>query len=448
MFHSKTLRLLLVLFAITAFAAVGFVACEEEEEGIGAVLVLGIWGEEEVDDFDAMVQPWKDDTGGDVDFTGTRDINAILRTRVEGGDPPDVAIPAALGIFQDLAREGELTPLSDCPGLAEKVQSDYAQSLIDLGTVDGTLYGVFMKAGNKATMWYSPPQFDAFGYEVPTTWDEVIALSDQIVADREAGTHDAYPWSDAQEIGGGSGFPGSDWVQQIVLNQWGPDVYDQWVAHDIPYNDDRIKQSWELFGDIILNPDYVLGGTDRALATTFSEGSLPLFTDPPEAFMHYMGSFNSGFITDPDLGFPEGLVAGEDFDFFAFPTIDSSFAGGVTGDANIMILFNSDETTCSFAEWMASAEAQEVWVARGGFTSLNTKVDLSAYPTDLDRKVAGQLADPNAIFRFDADDAMPSGVGGDNGAVFTGVLDYIGGGDLDEVLQGIEDTFPEEEVSP
>ncbi|NIM52796.1 MAG: carbohydrate ABC transporter substrate-binding protein, partial [Gemmatimonadales bacterium] len=103
--------------------------------------------------------------------------------------------------------------------------------------------------------------------------------------------------------------------------------------------------SWEMFGDIILNPDYVLGGTDRALATTFSHGSIPLFTDPPEAFMHYMGSFNSGFITDPELGFPEGLVAGEDFDFFAFPTIDPDFAGGVTGDANIMILFNSDETT-------------------------------------------------------------------------------------------------------
>jgi len=444
MFRSKRSRLLLILFAITAFAALGLVACEEEEEEeIGRVLVLGIWGEEEIDDFDAMVQPWKDDTGGDVAFTGTRDINAILRTRVEGGDPPDVAIVANSGIFFDLAREGELTPLSECAGLEANIQADYPESLVGAGSLDGTLYGVFMKAANKATVWYSPPQFDTFGYEVPTTWEEMIALSDEIVADREAGTHDAYPWSDAQEIGGGSGFPGSDWVQQIVLNQWGPDVYDQWIAHDIPYNDDRIKQSWELFGDIILDPDYVLGGTDRALATTFSEGSLPLFKDPPEAFMHYMASFNSGFITDPTLGFPEGLVAGEDFDFFPFPTIDPSFAGGVTFDGNILMIFNSDETTCSFAEWMASAEAQEIWVARGGFISLNTKVSLDDYPTELDRTVAAQLSDPQAIFRFDADDGMPSGVGGDNGAVFTGILEYIDGGDLDEILQGIDDAFPE-----
>ena len=152
--------------------------------------------------------------------------------------------------------------------------------------------------------------------------------------------------------------------------------------------------------------------------------------------MHYMGSFNAGFITDPELGFPAGLVAGEDFDFFPFP------GGGVTGDANTMMLLNDDEETCSFAQWMASAEAQEIWVERGGFTSLNTKVSLDAYPTDLDRAVAEQLTDPTAVFRFDADDAMPSGVGGDNGAVFTGILEYIGGGDLDGILQGIDDTFP------
>lgn len=152
--------------------------------------------------------------------------------------------------------------------------------------------------------------------------------------------------------------------------------------------------------------------------------------------MHYLGSFNSNFITDPELGFPAGLQPGTDFDFFPFP------GGGATGDANIMMLFNSDPATCSFAEWMAGADSQEIWVSSGGFTSLNTTVDLASYPNDLDRRVAEQLTDPATVFRFDADDAMPSGVGGDNGAVFTGVLNYLSGGDLDEVLQGIEDAFP------
>ncbi|HET9477063.1 MAG TPA: ABC transporter substrate-binding protein [Dehalococcoidia bacterium] len=447
------LRPFLTLVLIGALTA-GLAACGDDDDddddgGDGAtpggdisgetVDVLAIWGEEEVDDFNAMVDPWKADTGADVDFTGTRDINSILTTRVEGGDPPDVAFPAALGIFQDLAREGELTPLSACPGLEEKVRENYAESLIELGTIDDELYGVFMKAGNKATIWYNVNFFEEHEYEPLTadaTFDDLLALTEEIAADREAGVHDAYPWSDAQEIGGGSGFPGSDWVQQIVLGEFGPDVYDQWVAHEIPYNDPQIKQAWEMFGQVVLDERYTLGGPERALATRFSEGSIPLFEDPPAAAMHYMGSFNAGFITDPELGFPEGLEPGTDFDFFPFP------GGGVTGDGNIMMLFNSDPATCAFADWMASAEAQEIWVSRGGFTSLNSEVDLEAYPTDLDRKVAEQLTDPDTVFRFDADDAMPSGVGGDNGAVFTGILAYLSGDDLDEILQGIEDAFP------
>ena len=437
-----------------------FAACDDDDKdkdtngGVvppparpGNVDALLIWGAEEIDDFDAMTQPWRDATENTLDFTSTRDFNAVLTTRVEGANPPDVAFPAALGIFRDLAAAGDLTPLSECPApepivsasagqvttLEDFVKANYSDSVIALGTVDGQLYGVFMKSSNKGTIWYNVKAFAANGYEPLTaesTFADLIALSDKMVADGNT------PWSDAQEIGGGSGFPGSDWVQQIALAELGPEVYDQWVNHEIPYNDPRVKGVWEKFGQIIFTPGYLLGGPEKALATKFSEGSIPLFTDPPEAFMHYMGSFNSGFITDTELGFPAGLVAGEDFNFMPFP------GGGVTGDANIMMLFNSDSETCSFAGWMASAEAQEIWVARGGFTSLNTGVSLDAYPNDLDRSLAEQVASPDTTFRFDADDAMPSGVGGDNGAVFTGILDYIGGGDLDTILQGIDDVFP------
>jgi len=450
--------LVVTVLLLAALSLLGLAsACGDDDEGGGdgattapaegspadltgeTVRALGIWGSEEQADFEAMIQPWKDDTGGQVEFTGSRDINSLLTTQVAGGDPPDVALPASLGIFKDLASQGELTPISECPGLEDKVRAEYSEQVVDLGTVDDKLYGVFMKAGNKGTIWYNVPFFEAQGYEplaADANFEDLLALTEQIAADKESGKHNTFPWSDAEEAGGGSGFPGSDWIQQIVLGDSGPDVYDQWVAHEIPYNDPQIKDAWEKFGSILLDERFVLGGADQALATKFSEGSIPLFTDPPQAAMHYLGSFNSGFITDPTLGFPAGLEPGTDFDFFPFP------GGGATGDANVMMLFNSDPATCSFAEWMAGADSQEIWVKLGGFTSLNTTVDLASYPTDLDRRIAAQLTDPATVFRFDADDAMPSGVGGDNGAVFTGVLAYLSGENLDDVLQGIEDAFP------
>jgi len=431
-------RLWFVLFFSIA-ALVALAACEEDEGpsptgtpgALGAVDVLGIWGGDELASFEALVAPWEADTGGTLEFLGTRDINAVLTARVAGGNPPDVAIPAAFGIFRDLAQAGNLTPLSACPGLEEQVRANYPEALVDLGTVDGTLYGGFMKAGNKATVWYNPNAFAANNYEIPTTYDELIALSDQIVTD--GGT----PWSIAEFANGGSGFPGSDFIQQFVFLEFGPDVYDQWVNHEIPYNDPRIKAAWEKYGAIALTPGYALGGPDQIVATTFSQGAFPLFADPPGAYMHYLGSFNERFIA---VQFPN-LVAGEDFSFFPFPAITPDFAGGVTGDANIVMIFNSEPTTCSFAEWILGAEAQQIWVERGGFTALNTQVPLDAYPTALARQAAEELTNPDTIFRFDADDAMPAGVGGDNGAVFQGVLSYVRGGNLDDILAGIEAAF-------
>ena len=86
--------------------------------GAGTVSVLGLWGDAELNSFNAMMRPW----GGTVDFTGTRSLTSILTTRVEGGNPPDVAIPAEVGLFRRFAHEGKVRPLSSCPGLEEKIR--------------------------------------------------------------------------------------------------------------------------------------------------------------------------------------------------------------------------------------------------------------------------------------------------------------------------------------
>ncbi len=445
MLHGRTLRLLWILLALIAVAALAFAACDDDEDGdgvtppagetpapppapsaLGAVDALGLWGSgDELDRFLVMVDPWEADTGGELVFTGTRDITEIMRVRVEGGNPPDVALVAEVGLFKEFAAAGELVPLSACPGLEEKVLAEYPQGFLDLGTVDGTLYAFFMKADTKGTIWYNPKFFADNGYEpltVDSTFDDLIALSDQILADGVVP-----PWSHGEFANGGTGFPGTDWIQQILLNEAGGDVYDGVIDGSVPFTDPAVKDAWEKFGDVSLTDGYVVqGGADIINATSFIDATFPPFESPPTAAMNYLGGFAGGFIGEQ---FPDAVPA-EDYDFFPFP------GGAVTGGATIVYAFDSDETTCSFLNWIVTAEAQQIWVDLGGFTSVNSGVGPDAYPDPVSAAQAAQLLEAET-FRFDLDDA----IGGElqNPGFFTGVTEYLSDPDsLDSILANIE----------
>ena len=446
MLHGKTSRLLWIFLALIAIAALAFAACGDDDDdgdgvtptdgeppppaALGDVDILGLWGGEELASFEALFAPWVASTGGEVDFVGTRDITTLLTLNVEGGTPPDIALPAEVGLFQRFAAAGELVPLSACPGLEETVLANYPQGFIDLGTVDGTLYGFFMKADTKGTIFYNPGFFADNGFTPLTadaTFDDLTALSDSILAGGLP------PWSNAQFANGGTGFPGTDTIQQILLNEAGGDVYDGVIDGSVPFTDAAVVDAFEKFGQLALTDGYVVqGGADAINATGFIEGTYPPFESPPTAALNHLGGFASGFITDQ---FPDA-VAGDDFDFFPWP------GGAVTGGATAVYAFNSDETTCSFMSHLASAEAQQIWVDIGGFTSLHTQIGLDSYPDVVAQAQAEQLTQ-SELFRFDLDDAIGGAL---QTAFFTGITDYLADpGSLDAILAGIEDARETEE---
>jgi len=389
---------------------------------IGDADVMGLWGAEELDSFQAMVQPWEQDTGGKVNFTGTRDLTAILTTRVEGNNAPDIAIPAEVGLFQQFVADGKLVSLADL-GIEDLVDEKYPEGFKDLATVDGTMYGFFMKADTKATIWYNPKVFEQNGWEPLTedsTFDDLVALSEQI---RDSGMA---PWSIGFESAGDTGWPGTDWIQQILLNEAGEEAYDGIIDGSIPFTDSSMKDAWEKFGQIALGEGMTAqGGAAGINATNFQDSSYLPFEETPRAAMVYLGGFAGGFIKEQ---FPD-LVPGEDYDFFPWP------GGGVTGAANIAYAFNDSDTTKSLMEYLAGADAQQIWVERGGFTSVNSDVGEDAYPDDVARKQAAQLTEAD-LFRFDLDDSIGGGL---QQAYFAGITQYLQNPDqLDQILESIE----------
>ena len=366
--------------------------------GLGGthVRVVGLWSGPELATFQTVKSAWEQETGATVDWQGTTDVPRAIADAKGTDAPPDVAILPNLAMMDGLAADGQLVALDsvlDMPTLTR----DYAPSWIELGSHDGKLFGLFYKLTSKATVWYSPKAFTRAGYQVPATWDDMISLADRIVADGRS------PFSVVAPSGPARGWALTDWVSQIVLNGCGKDVYDQWIAARIPWTDPCIRQSFERFLTIASTKGYVLGGTDRILATGDDAAADPLFTDPPTAYLCYLASFAQAFIAASH----PALQPGADYAVFRFPTIGSAQPSGVTVGADIPVLLRDTPVARSFMAFLASARSQEAWIKLGGFTSANRSVSLATYPDPVARSIAEELTTAE-VSRFSAGDMMPS----------------------------------------
>ena len=392
---------------------------------VTSIDVLHEWSGNELAAFTTITNNFTKKTGIKVNGEATRDLLTVLTTRVRGNNPPDAAGMPSVSLFQQLAMQGKLVNLDSL--LGSVYSSDYAPAWQQFASVNGHIYAVLPKASTKGTIWYSPKQFTANGYTIPTDWNGLIALSDKIAGQGK------YPWSMGVLSAGSSGWPGSDWIDQIYINLNGPAMYDMWYTHKIPWTDPSIKNAWQMYGQIVNGTHYIKGAPQSILATAFQNASYLPYDTPPQAYMYYLGDFTAGFIT---AQFP-GIVAGTDYNFFPFPTINPAYAGADTGGADVFSAFKNNNGTQQFMQYMASAEAQTVWVQTQVGTSVNKAVALSVYPNDVERAAATQLTTASS-FRFGADDLMPAAL---ENAYWAGVLSYIQHpSQLNSILSSLEST--------
>ncbi|PJF41335.1 MAG: carbohydrate ABC transporter substrate-binding protein [Chloroflexi bacterium] len=378
--------------------------------------VEAAWLQEQV--FDVFSEA----TGINVTYEGSGDFETLIQVRVEGGDEPDIALFPQPGAVVDLAERGEVIPLSE--ELDQYERDNLIQSWVDLQSVDGVQYMINFNANVKSIVWYPIPEFFDAGYEIPQTWDEMLALSDRIVAD--GGT----PWCIAFESAGATGWPGTDWIEDIMLRTQPPEVYDAWVKNEIPFTDPAVINAFNMFGQIALNPDYVFGGPTAILTTRFQDGANPLFDDPPSCWMHRQASFIAGLWS--------GGVAGQDADFFYLPPVNEEETGRpVLGGASMAVAFEGHDRpeVQLVMEFMARPLSQELFARQGSFLSPHPGVALEAYPDDLSRRQAEILANAD-VFRFDGSDLMPAAIG--SGAFWTAMVDFVSGESAEDVTAFVQ----------
>jgi alpha-glucoside transport system substrate-binding protein len=318
-----------------------------------------------------------------------------------------------------------MVPLEDVVPL-----NQYPQIWQDLGALDGTVYGAFFKADTKSLVWYSPIIFQAQGWETPESWDEMQSLMDTMT---EA---DASPLSCGMESGEATGWVASDWIQDFLLRTEGADFVEQWVDREIPWTDPAIADAWQRWKDICGSEEYTVGGAQGTLNTTFQDSIRLVFQEPPEAYMVRQATFASSIIAD---SFPE-LEPVDDYTFFMFPQLSEEIGAPMQGAADVMAMHNEDnEAAAAMMSYMFSAPAQRALAELGWGLSANGEITADDYGSELQGKAAEMMNDAPA-FSFDADDRMPGGL---QTAYWQGIVDYLTGGDLDTILQNLEETAVE-----
>jgi alpha-glucoside transport system substrate-binding protein len=391
---------LYVLTVIVGLLGLAIAGCGGDNNGGGGggkvsgnLSMSGVWTGQEARSFNAVLGGFnKKYPNVNVKYRPVGDeIPTVLSTAVQGGKPPDLAAVPQPGLVRDFVARKALKPIDFAKGT---ISDNFNQGAVDVGTVNGKLYGLLFKAANKSTVWYNVPLFEQAGVEPPKDFDAFLQVAKTL---KSSGTK-------AYSIGASDGWTLTDLFENIYLRQAGADKYDQLAKHEIPWTDQSVKDALTTMAKIVGDTGNIAGGTSGALEADFPTSVTNAFKKDPDAAMVLEADFVESVITDSTPAKPE-----TGFNVFDFPSIDGS-KPAVVGGGDTIITFNDSKAAHALIEYLATPEAAEIWARRGGYSSANKNVDENVYTDPLLRRTATAIGDADT-FRFDLSDLQPAKFG-------------------------------------
>ena len=391
--------------------------------------IFGPWRGEDEALFQTVLAYFSDATGVNVRYSSSENYEQQIVIDTQAGSPPNIAILPQPGLLADLAAKGFLVPLGD--ETASWVKDNYGagQSWVDLGSYKGKdgnkAYFAFpFKADVKSLVWFVPENFEEAGYKVPESMEDLFKLTDQIVAD--GGT----PWCIGLGSGGATGWPATDWVEDLMLRTQPLDVYQKWTTNEVKFTDPAVVAAINEFGKFAKNEKYVSGGVAAVASTDFRDSPKGLFDIPPKCYLHHQASFVPSF-------FPDGTKVGTDVDFFYMPTYAAKPELGkpVLGAGTLVTITKEAPAAKAFVDFLKTPIAHEVWMAQSSFLTPYKGVNVDTYANE-QMKRQGEILTSATTFGFDGSDLMPGKIGA--GAFWTGMIDFVGGKSADQVAADIQ----------
>ena len=390
------------------------------------VTVMSMFVGEHQKSFEDSLIPFEQSTGIDVIYEGSQAFPTLITERVEANQQPDIAIFPQPALMTQFAAQGKLIPLTEIITEGE-LRRLYSDAWIELGSVEDTPYALWYRASVKSLVWYRPTAFMAKGYDIPTSWDSLIALSEQIVTD--GGT----PWCIGLGSGAATGWPGTDWIEDIMLRTAGPEAYRQWIAHQVPFSSPSVLQSMQTFSQILHRPNFVDGEAASTVDKPYGETALELFNEPPNCYLYRQANFVDAF-------FPEDKEARVDYDVFPLPSIDERFGTPILVAGDALAMFRDTPEARALMQYFATPVPHEILAGSKGYISPHKQFDIDAYPNLVTQKIAHILSQAESI-QFDGSDMMPGSVGSDR--FWAEMVLFAEGKSPEDVAASIDASWPD-----
>jgi alpha-glucoside transport system substrate-binding protein len=376
--------------------------------------------------FGQSMKAFEDATGITVNYIGSKEFEASIAVRVDAGDPPDIVDFPQPGLFAGFVRNGDIVPVTDFIS-DDWLSQQYNTGWREFNTVDGVEAGVMHRYSGKSLVWYPKKAWDAAGYQVPETWDDLVALTQQIADDGDTA------WCIGIESGAATGWVATDWTEDMMLRTTSLENYDAWVAGTLPFDSPEVKNAVETWSKIWFNDAYVYGGRSSIVSTSFGDAPTPMFQDPPGCWLHRQANFITSF-------FPEGVTYGADYDFFYLPPVDPQYGKPFLVAGDLIAMFNDRPEVRALMEYFTTPQSVSGWLEGGGAIAAQQTATKDMYGSDLDWGVA-QLVAGATSFRFDGSDLMPQEVG--QGSFWEQISSYVAGSeDLDTAMKAIDASWP------
>lgn len=390
-------------------------------------------GDDETKFLESM-KAFEDATGIDVQYIGSKEFETSISVRVDAGDPPDIADFPQPGLMAGFMAQGAIVDPTSWMD-ENYLKAQYNQSWLDMAIAPGPngtpqSGGIWHRFNTKSLVWYNKKAYDAAGYPIPTTWDELMDVTQQIADDGDTA------WCIGMESGVATGWVATDWTEEMMLRTTSLENYDKWVAGDLKFSSPEVKHAIETWSELWFNPDYVLGGRDAIVSTFIGDSPVPMFDDPPKCWFHRQANWIVSFFPDN-----ENMTYGVDYDFFYFPPVDPQYGKPLLVAGDVMSMFNDRPEVRALMEYFTTPESVSAWLEQGGALAAQNSATSDMYGSELSRQLADLTANADS-FRFDASDLMPGEVGA--GSFWKSMTDYVSGAtDLDTALAEIDASWPE-----